>query len=801
MAASGSLSYDAEFTANTSQGQQSLRDYLAQIRAVDKEIKQATRDAKEQYQQQMLAARASGASQEELARIQQRYAQSQLAIKNTQKELTDAILTGNYAALESEEALNVVRKQATESITAQTVAIREYAAANEVAHKVSNQSAASGFVMGVEGKASRRAVEVFLGQTLGLQGAFQTLFPIVAGVQFLSIVKDAGEAVLDVGNKAVDAGKEISAAFGAMHDKTQVSIDDLTVQADKLDDNIAKLHGHPGNGLKTALDEAKLAADKLMESLRGDNKELAALLKEHSVNAFGTALSGVASTGKQAKQILTDRNSDDAAIRAAGAQYQTDLLAAGSDPNEQRRVTKNYTNSQIEVWRSRFTNYGQELQRLQGLQGQYQSQNIASQFLGLGPGDQSAKIANITGVMKYAQDQIGKLEAQQRLTTSTEQNNDAKGDKESSGQAQKDLEKRLQKWKQLQTQVREAQAESVRLSTQYSKDSTGLANDFDVANQRDQNAQLAVAARMTADFVKSLSSLSSATITANRAAAEQAITQNLAEGKITAYDAAIQRQTLHTQEYTEALQQLQSSLSNVQGDSLESNTRRNQIQQQIVELNARRSGEQLQDNAAVASQTVAGALKNANTKWLQDTQNLAPQIASVYTNVFSGINSQLTSIISGQKTSWSQFFASIAAQFANIGLNSLEAPLMNKAVSGGGFTSVLKSIPLIGGLFGGFRASGGPVEAGKTYIVGEQGPEPVTFGSSGVMGTNRDFKRMGSSSSGNNYYSISVPNGVTPEQFHQTMSQLIPQIRRQAAGDAVKAMTERDRRKPATASR
>lgn len=38
---------------------------------------------------------------------------------------------------------------------------------------------------------------------------------------------------------------------------------------------------------------------------------------------------------------------------------------------------------------------------------------------------------------------------------------------------------------------------------------------------------------------------------------------------------------------------------------------------------------------------------------------------------------------------------------------------------------------LLGSIFGGFRASGGPVRAGKAYVVGERGPEIIVPGSSG----------------------------------------------------------------------
>lgn len=51
---------------------------------------------------------------------------------------------------------------------------------------------------------------------------------------------------------------------------------------------------------------------------------------------------------------------------------------------------------------------------------------------------------------------------------------------------------------------------------------------------------------------------------------------------------------------------------------------------------------------------------------------------------------------------------------------------------------------IIGGLFGGFRASGGPVGAGMAYVVGERGPELFVPRSAGRIIANDNFGRAGS---------------------------------------------------------
>ena len=66
---------------------------------------------------------------------------------------------------------------------------------------------------------------------------------------------------------------------------------------------------------------------------------------------------------------------------------------------------------------------------------------------------------------------------------------------------------------------------------------------------------------------------------------------------------------------------------------------------------------------------------------------------------------------------------------------------------------------LFGGLFGGFRANGGPVEAGKSYVVGERGPEVFTPSSSGQITANNE---MGGAT--NNFYFSALDSMETVEK-------------------------------------
>ena len=109
------------------------------------------------------------------------------------------------------------------------------------------------------------------------------------------------------------------------------------------------------------------------------------------------------------------------------------------------------------------------------------------------------------------------------------------------------------------------------------------------------------------------------------------------------------------------------------------------------------------------------------------TENLKEKFMEIGQGIEEGIVSGLTDAVMGTKS---------LAEAATGILNNLKRQLVElaiqKAVSGiggkiGGF---------LGGLFGGKKADGGPVSAGKSYLVGERGPELFTPSKSGRITSN-----------------------------------------------------------------
>ncbi|PWR22755.1 tail tape measure protein [Zavarzinia aquatilis] len=95
------------------------------------------------------------------------------------------------------------------------------------------------------------------------------------------------------------------------------------------------------------------------------------------------------------------------------------------------------------------------------------------------------------------------------------------------------------------------------------------------------------------------------------------------------------------------------------------------------------------------------------------------------------IRKSLVDALSGAEVEWDDVLSRMVLRLSDLAvdrslsaaLGSLTGDSGGSAGGGAGGAWGGDLLSLIGGLFGGFRASGGPVAAGRAYVVGEQGPE------------------------------------------------------------------------------
>lgn len=166
-------------------------------------------------------------------------------------------------------------------------------------HTVSSMQASSASIRLLEGNFTNniRAVERFIGTTLGLGPVLRAAFPLVGGAAFLGLIGEIGGKLAEFYKKLRDGRELAAAAFQGLNEPLRLTNDQLRVANDRLENDIAKLEGKRQNTLKLALDEARVSADKLAESLTKDLDAMKKLLEEQKAGFFEQLLGRVSDKG------------------------------------------------------------------------------------------------------------------------------------------------------------------------------------------------------------------------------------------------------------------------------------------------------------------------------------------------------------------------------------------------------------------------------------------------------------------------------------------------------------------------
>lgn len=137
-------------------------------------------------------------------------------------------------------------------------------------------------------------------------------------------------------------------------------------------------------------------------------------------------------------------------------------------------------------------------------------------------------------------------------------------------------------------------------------------------------------------------------------------------------------------------------------------------------------------------QTVGGIIepvKELNLQW-GITQTMVENIANGFFNLFSAATKGAQSLIQALGDLIKQLIATVAKA-------AILAALMTAFGFGPGFGQLFGQALGFGMEFGGGKASGGPVNFGQAYLVGERGPELFMPGRSGSIMPNNKLGMMG----------------------------------------------------------
>jgi hypothetical protein len=181
-----------------------------------------------------------------------------------------------------------------------------------------------------------------------------------------------------------------------------------------------------------------------------------------------------------------------------------------------------------------------------------------------------------------------------------------------------------------------------------------------------------------------------------------------------------------------------------------------QLKQQLID-----QAKQLEDNAALKQQLAdkearehndpnAGALRGVRD-YLDGVKRAGDATAASVQNALKGLEDTTVAVLTGKggKNAAKAWVDSIISEVIRL---QVVKPMLQSIFGGGGSGGVLGSLLGLAGSFfgsggggmenyganagaggslGGGRASGGPVSAGQSYLVGEKGPEILRMGSSG----------------------------------------------------------------------
>jgi lambda family phage tail tape measure protein len=167
----------------------------------------------------------------------------------------------------------------------------------------------------------------------------------------------------------------------------------------------------------------------------------------------------------------------------------------------------------------------------------------------------------------------------------------------------------------------------------------------------------------------------------------------------------------------------------------------------------------------------------AAANYLDSIKDVSSQVNDAFTSAFQGMEDALVKFITTGKLDFKSLADSILVDITRIIIkqtimNSLMNALGLGGGAGGGFFSSLfgggggfsnNGVPVT---FGGGRAGGGDVMSGRSYLLGEQGPEMFVPRTAGTILNAKETARMGSSMT-----SVTIHQHFVGQQSRQTMDQ------------------------------
>jgi hypothetical protein len=726
---------------------------------------------------------------------------------------------------------------------------------------VSQMQAASASIRLFEGGMTNnvRAVERFITTIPGVGRALKAAFPIVGGLALAGLFVKLGDDVVKFIQTARQIPQALQSAFQASNLSITTTNDELRKSNDQLANQIALLEGKPANNAAIALDDARIAADKLAKSLQEDNKQITELLKANALNPFAALLTGQAPTGGSADAVKSwaaelQRRSNNVVI----AQHQYGVGSA-EDAAAQAALARSQKDAEAEI--------GKRLADAQRTQADYIRVGA-----GRGIENQSGNIDILQGYQAqlYGRDDEASLEKTNAQESAKKQQlEDAKKFAAQQSETQRKINDQTHQDSAALVAMRRENADQM---DEYSR-TPGLIAPHGLFGLNGQQAEApnavpyeAQGLAATPDFTKGqeeqaeyLKNLNEGVAIQKQNAAafaESSLQMAVATGQMSKLDAAQIQAQLHADEYNDTLTSLQDALANVGNLGLsadEQKAKTSELNNQISQLTGSRSIQAMQDEANIRAATAMDQLSTAVADLANKFTDLGAQIASLTVNTIQAYNQTLSTALMAHAVNGREYRAQLGTALVNT-TRSTAASGLNMAMQEGegsllkmltgknpmaklgtkdnpmyvrnadALASTAGSNGLLSGLFSsqssssddsdsgggsifgqfisgaiqgiaGF-ANGGDTPSNMPMLVGESGPEIFNPGVVGHIIPNS--KLTGGSSSSPTIH-IDARGSNDPAQVEAAIHRAMPQYLSMAVGASLNATQQYKQRRPASA--
>jgi hypothetical protein len=632
---------------------------------------------------------------------------------------------------------------------------------DELGHgTVSQMQAASASIRLVEGDMSRsvRAVERFITTIPGVGKALQAAFPLVGAAATVGILVRIGEEAYQAVQKVRQMGSAIQSGMESITASGRLANDQMAVTNARLQEEIDKLEHKPGDGLASALAEAQVNADKLFDSLKRDNEEIAKVLNANQsgflAQVMGKAPSGetnqfiqdqmtqLENAGRQVRDAATPQDRD-----AASAKLMDRLRTAVSSIEQMKQqnsggvqggvdfsnnfnaldATESIVKNQI-----RSIEQGQQQVRLQ--QQKASDEKIKQQ-------QEDAKKA--AAAMKEAQNQIAEAwrlaldsdKANGEVSTAQEAaywDYRAQTAKKGSLSYIKALDEANKAIARINAQTMELRKAGLKTSGEFEALSGGSALDHQddteaMGRARSQASQylqhagnqidlpeLKDQGKAATEYLKNLNDGIMLQRQNANAIAEAALQMALMTGQVGKLDAAQAQAALHAKEFNEQMQDIADAIEKTQQlpDGFEKQQRLAGLKAQENQTVGQRQIQVMSDNQGISDNTISGAVKASLNQMVTSFTDMAENLRHVIPETLNSLNDDISKLATGQgqKGDFGRTFLNAGQGLVKTGLQGAEGMALKW---------------LSHGKLGGAKADGSQANPYHVIIAGQPGTDSV----------------------------------------------------------------------------